>query len=142
MDNLKRKRVMYPWIKTKQGKLFKCYLAIVSDNLNWGYMLKGKGSVKKVFLKRAYPKLIATFPKMYLSVKRHYEDRGRTLTEKEFQNLVFMRFKCLYVWNGKTTKKSVEHPLHKQEKNIKKYYSTAMKLHDKGGVFVPKRKKK
>lgn len=106
-----RKRVLFPWMKTYQGRCYKAMLAILADRKGWNKVITGDVN----FNKRLGTIIIETnkyFPEMYTIVSKFYSDKGRMLEKKDFIPIAKGRLTMMFKFD-RTNKKIVklhEHP--------------------------------
>jgi hypothetical protein len=107
-------------------------IAILCDkDINWEKWLNSSKSFKKLFLKDIYPKLMFYFPDMYKRVMKYYSRKGRSLTKKEFETIVYLRFASIYKISKKYKKYHVtkEHPTNCRNEKVKSSYILTKKIY-------------
>lgn len=121
-----KKRIHFPWIRKKQGKVFKTMLAVFVDR-NVTDVKIGKLKHTKLY-KMSVENAISKFPTMYKMVLDFYEKRGRVLTEKNFRNLCYSRIIMMFDYD-KATKDLIRCPEHPENtKTLKKFIPRCIKM--------------
>jgi len=117
----KKKRVNFPWLKKKQTKTLKYFLAYYLDKIGFAKVIRGKLSFGSYVQKKVIPVVRRKFPSAYRIVKKHYKEHGRKLSRKEFNNLIFLRISAMFKYRkgDKKIEKTSEHPLKSKKKNMK-----------------------
>lgn len=90
----------------------KYYLAFKLDKIGFSKVIKGDVSMRQLFDKKVMPDVWAKFPLMLKVVRRYYEKRGRELSLRDYETLVFMRVQAMYDYRkgAKKIRKKSEHP--------------------------------
>ena len=135
---IKKKRVLYPWLKYRQSRLYKCMISIIIDKeLNWNNIFKENKSIKKIFVKLIYPKLKHFFPDMYIKIAKYYSRKGRSINETDFINLAYLRMTSMFHINKKSKSiiLSTEHPKKSKDLIFKKAYGLSLRLYKKNKSF-------
>ena len=132
----KKKRVNFPWVKRRQTKVLKYFLAYRLDKLGFDPVIRGKLSLRKYFNKKVLPKVREKFPSVYSVIKKYYEKNGRTLSKAEYENLLFLRIQAMFHYKkgDKKVRKKKEHP-DKTTKKSKKCAGLAQLLMKKGKTY-------
>ena len=106
-----KKRILYPWIKRKQGKAYKTMLALIAEQNNF-IELKEQKIKKNKFFKDVFNKTEFYFPEMYKSVSKFYSLKGRDINKKEYEILCLARLQMMirYIKNKNEIIKLKEHP--------------------------------
>lgn len=137
----KLKRVLFPWIKTRMGRTYKCMIAVLSDRaISWSKAFKKDTSVKKIFLTEIYPELEKFFPEMERKVIRYYRKHGRDISKSDVQNIVYGRLNNLYKFDrkGREIHPTREHPSKSEDSKLSTAYDYALKLYKKNKSYQRK----
>lgn len=134
----KKKRVLFPWLKCKQGRLYKSMIAIIIDKeINWTKIFKENKSIKKTFTSLIYPRLKFYFPGMYVKVAKYYSKNGRFITEKDFINLAYLRMTSIFHINKRAKKiiATSEHPANSKDIKLKSSYAFSLRLYKNNNSY-------
>jgi len=128
---LRKKRVLFPWATSRQGRLYKSMIAVIGDNLNWKKIFKQGTSIKKVHETLVLPKLEKYFPSIFLSISKYYSKHGRSITRNDFITLTYLRFTNVFIISksSKSVLPTREHPNKCKCDKMKKSYRLAKKLY-------------
>lgn len=116
-----RKRILYSWVKSQQGRCYKAMLALVADEIGFAGVVSGEYNFAK-FAKKVISKTNNIFPSMYSTVNKFYQSKGRSITENEFYAISMGRLTAMVVYDKakKEMIKLQEHPCN----NVTKYEET------------------
>lgn len=114
----KKKRILFPWLRDKDGKLYKTMLAVIAKKNGWSEVLSGKRTFIKQ-IKIWIKEVEKFFPKMYSKISAFYLERGRVLDKKEYEVIVVGRFRMMVGYNRQ--KKEIEIYSENPYTNIKKF---------------------
>jgi hypothetical protein len=112
-----KKRIHFPWVRKKQGRVFKTMLAVFVDR-NIVEVKSGKLKHTQLY-KMSVENAISKFPSMYKMVAEFYEKHGRLLSEKNFRNLCYSRIIMMFDYD-KGTKDLVKCPEHPENAEVLK----------------------
>lgn len=115
-ENAGKKRVIYPWLKKKQGRAFKCALALIAEERGFSKVESGNQKLNH-FFKEVVDEANQIFPTMYRRLKKHYKTKGRIVTRKQFNQIAMSRLSYMFALNEDKTKveKIAEHPSFSEE---------------------------
>jgi hypothetical protein len=119
------------------------YIAVVAEAVDWTPVLEGKKVKKKIFMAEVLPRVKRAFPTMFKSVRKYYAKRGREITEKEFDDILYGRFVNMFDFNpvnGKT-ERTGEHPAETDKEELRKAYHKACSMYRRQRVWGKKGKK-
>jgi len=128
---IRKKRVLFPWVTSKQGRLYKSMIAVIGENLNWKKIFKQDTSIKKVHETIVLPELEKYFPSIYLSISKYYSKHGRSITRKDFTTITYLRLTNVFFISkhSKSIIPSREHPNKCKCDKMKRSYRLAKKLY-------------
>jgi len=130
----KKKRVMFPWLKKKRGRAYKCMLAVLAEKEGFGKVKSGNLTFGK-FIREIVQKTNRIFPRMFKVVRKFYKTNGRKLTRKEFENIALGRIRIMFFFDKKEKKirKLDEHP--ENSPKLKKSVIFCKKLLKNGSTY-------
>ncbi len=114
-----RKRILYSWVKSQQGRCYKAMLAMIAEQIGFAGVVSGEYNFA-TFAKKVITKTNKIFPSMYHTVNKFYQSKGRKISEVEFFAISMGRLTAMLVYN-KAEKKFVklpEHPCNNESKYL------------------------
>jgi len=107
----KQKRILYPWLRRRQGRAFKAMLAVLADKEGFGDVIEGKTPINK-FYSDICIKCDKIFPSMQMSLRTFYKKKGRAITKKEYRNIAIARLRMMFKFDKVKNRiiKRQEHP--------------------------------
>lgn len=135
-----KKRVVYPWLKKSMSRTCKCYLAVVTDSLDWSDVFNGKMPRKKFFREEILPKVEKSFPAIFGAIRKHYRKNGRVIEHKEFVDILYGRFANMYAFDtdNKRLMRTGEHPEEAKDYKVTASYLEAKKIFEKNTSYKKK----
>jgi hypothetical protein len=113
----KVKRIMYPWLKKRQSRCYKCMLSLIASRIGFKELKSGDINFSQ-FVKKVVNETDQIIPTMYIKVKKYYKSKGRDINKKQFVDISSARLTMMIRYDRKKKKmlKLREHP----DKNIEK----------------------
>lgn len=119
---MKNKRTNFSWMKNTTARKAKAYIAALTDEV----LAKREITKRKAFFRNSiYQRVLNRFPNLYDIIAKHYHQKERAMSEKNFFEITHARFVCMYDTDFKPT---TEHP--KRSKN-KELYADYLKYRKK-----------
>ena len=109
----KKKRILFPWLKKKQGRTYKAMLAYLADQKGFGDIISGKLNINR-FFDQICTQTDSIFPSMRKTVQEFYKEGGRVLTDREFRQIAICRLRMMFKFDKKEKELKIlnEHPTH------------------------------
>lgn len=116
-EEIKPKRVIYSWLNNRKACQCKAYLAYLADRKIQAYLRLG--DKKKFFEKYLLPRVLKKFPTLYDDIRDFYQEKGKTLTQDHYKDLLYARFVNMY---DSKLRPEGEHPKYTGNEGLRKAY--------------------
>jgi len=112
-------RVNFPWLATPMACRCKAYIAHVADRKYKRAI--ATGNRKKFFDSVVLPRVQRRFSKLYPKVRSYYHNKGKSLSQEHFEELLRARYMNMYDANFEKTH---EHPTKSGHAALHDHYSS------------------